>query len=440
MTAPDGGGRDAYASFRIPAFRFFIASLLAMTLGVQIQGVVVAWQVYALTKDPLSLGLVGLAEVLPFLAVALPAGQWADRHDRRRLATGAIAVLVACAVALLALTAGGALAPRAGGAPPTALVWFVYAVLGVSGIARAVLQPARQALAADLVPLALYPNAVTWRSTTWQAGSVVGPAIGGLLFALAGATAAYAVDAALLVIATACMARVVPRHARPRTGGAAAPGGILAGVRFVVRDPVVLAALSLDLFGVLFGGATALLPVFVGEVLQVPAVWLGWLRAAPAVGAVTMAFALAHLPPMRRPGLVLLGVVAFYGATTIGFALSTNAWLSLVLLALGGAVDAVSVVIRSTLLQVRTPPALMGRVMAVNSVFVGSANEIGAFESGVAASWFGTVPSVVFGGAATLAVVAVTFVAAPALRALRDLHSTPVAGTEPGRRADTQGT
>ena len=192
MTAPATARRDAYASFRIPAFRFFIASLLAMTLGVQIQGVVVAWQVYALTRDPLSLGLVGLAEALPFLAVALPAGQWADRHDRRRLATGAIAVLVACAVALLALTATGALAPRPGGAAPTALVRFVYAVLAVSGVARAMLQPARQALAADLVPIELYPNAVTWRSTTWQAGSVVGPALGGLLFALAGATVAYA--------------------------------------------------------------------------------------------------------------------------------------------------------------------------------------------------------------------------------------------------------
>lgn len=427
-----GGGRpDAYASFRIPAFRAFIASLLAMTLAVQIQGVVVAWQVYALTRDPLSLGLVGLAEALPFLAIALPAGQWADRHDRRRIAVGAIAVLVACAVALFALTATGALVPRPGGAAPRALVWLVYAVLGVSGVARAVLQPARQALAADLVPIALYPNAVTWRSTVWQGGSVAGPALGGLLFALAGATWAYAVDALLLVLAVACMARVVPAHARPRTGAAAAKGGILEGVRFVLREPVVLAALSLDLFGVLFGGATALLPVFTAEVLQVAPVWLGWLRAAPACGAVLMAFALAHLPPMRRPGLVLLAVVALFGLTVIGFALSRDPWLSFGLLALGGCVDAVSVVIRSTLLQVRTPPALMGRVMAVNSIFIGSANEIGAFESGVAASWLGTVPSVVLGGVATLVVVAVIGVLSPQLRALRDLHSTPVRDDAP---------
>ncbi|MCU0626581.1 MAG: MFS transporter, partial [Gemmatimonadaceae bacterium] len=164
--------RDAYASFRIPAFRAFIASLLAMTLALQIQGVVVAWQVYALTRDPLSLGLVGLAEALPFLAAALPAGQWADRHDRRAIATGSIAVLVVCAVVLLLLTATGALTPQAGGTAPRTLVWLVYAVLGVSGVARAVLQPARQALAAELVPVSLYTNAVTWRSTTWQGGSV----------------------------------------------------------------------------------------------------------------------------------------------------------------------------------------------------------------------------------------------------------------------------
>ncbi len=421
-----GARPDAYASFRIPAFRLFIASLLAMTLAVQIQGVVVAWQVYALTRDPLSLGLVGLAEAVPFLLTALPAGQWADRIERRRLATGAIAVLVACSLALLALTASGALVPRPDGLPPRRLVWLIYAVLGVSGVARAVLQPARQALGADLVPIALYPNAATWRSTVWQGASVVGPALGGLLFALVGATWAYALDSVLLAVAVVAMSRMRPQHERPRTGVHAAGGGMLEGVRFVLRDRVVLAALSLDLFGVLFGGATALLPVFTAEVLRVAPVWLGWLRAAPACGAVLMAFALAHLPPMHRPGRLLLGAVACYGLTVIGFALSRDPWLSFALLAVGGCVDAVSVVIRSTLLQVRTPPAMMGRVMAVNSVFIGSANEIGAFDSGVAATWLGTVPSVVAGGVATLVVVTAVGVLAPQLRALRDLHTTPV--------------
>jgi MFS family permease len=419
---------DAYSALRVPAFRWFIISLLALTLGVQVQGIAVAWQLYGATGDPLALGLAGLAEALPFLAMALPAGHWADRHNRRTLSLIGIGVLVACAVLLLVMAAASRGAPA--GDATAARAWWtspvaIYTVLAVTGVARAVLQPARQALGTMIVPPALYANAVTWRSSTWQFASVLGPAIGGLIFAFAGAIATYVVTLVLLVVACWCMACVQlasPTRARDAEDSA----GILDGVRFVFRDKLVLSALSLDLLAVLFGGATALLPVFTNTVLHVSPQWLGYLRAAPAAGAVLMAVVLAHQPPMERAGRTLLAAVAVWGCSIIGFALSRDVWVSMALLAMGGAVDSISVVIRSTLLQSRTPPHLMGRVMAVGSIFVGSANEIGAFESGLTARLFGAVNSVLFGGIATLGVVATMAVSSPRLRRLQRLHDDDV--------------
>ncbi len=414
---------DPYGALRVPAFRWFIVSLMAMTVGVQVQGIAVAWQLYGATNDPLALGLAGLAEVLPFLALSLPAGHWADRHDRRKLALIGIAVLCVCVSLYLAMAF--ALRGRDGRAARDigATLWSsplaIYAVLAVSGVARAILQPARQALGTMIVPTSLYGNAASWRSSTWQLASVLGPAIGGLLFAFAGAVATYAFTLVLIVLSWFAMARVrVPRIAEPivieQTGNA----GILDGVRFVMRDRLVLAALSLDLFAVLFGGATALLPVFTSTVLHVSPEWLGYLRAAPAVGAVLMALIIAHQPPIERAGRTLLISVAVWGLSIVGFALSRNVWLSCALLAMGGAVDGISVVIRSTLLQARTPKHVMGRVMAVNSIFIGSANEIGAFESGVTAKVFGAVRSVLFGGVATLVIVGIMAAKSPTLRRL----------------------
>ena len=417
---------DPYAALRVPAFRRFVISLLAMTVGVQIQGIAVAWQLYAATNDPLALGLAGLAEVLPFLALSLPAGQWADRHDRKQLALIGIGVLVLCATLFLAMTIGlrvhnggtGVIGSTAWSSPLA-----IYAVLAVSGVSRAILQPARQALGTMIVPPSLYANAATWRSSMWQFASVLGPAMGGLIFAFAGPLPTYAITVGLLLVAwwgmSTVQVAVETRSApRPSTTGA----GMLEGVRFVLRDKLVLAALSLDMFAVLFGGATALLPVFTKTVLHVSPEWLGYLRAAPAVGAVMMALLLAHQPPLERAGRTLLIAVATWGLSIIGFALSRNVWLSCALLAMGGAVDSISVVIRSTLLQARTPPHVMGRVMAVNSIFIGSANEIGAFESGVTARLFGAVNSVLLGGVVTLVVVASMAVMSPTLRKLGRLH------------------
>lgn len=418
MTGPTAAGpaaHDSYASFRIPAFRWYIASLLATTFAVQVQGLVVGWQIYEQTGDPLALGLVGLAEALPFIAVALYSGHLADRADRRLLAVTSLAVLLACAVALLAF----AVHPRlvAGGR-----VWPVYAVIFVSGIARSFLQPARTALGAEIVPRELYPNAVAWRSSVWQTAAVLGPAVGGVLYAAGGARLAYAVDAALMVAAVVAFARVAYTP-RPREAPAVSVAeNLTVGIRFLRGQPVLLGALTLDLFSVLFGGAVALLPVFASEILHVGPQGLGLLRAAPAVGAVAMSVYLAHRPPLRRAGRTLLLCVAVFGLCMIGFALSRSLALSLALLALSGMVDNVSVVIRSTLLTVLTPDHLLGRVSAVNSIFIGSSNEIGQFESGVAARLLGTVPSVVFGGAMTLLVVAVMAWRVPELRRLRRLQ------------------
>ena len=403
---------DSYASLRLPGFRWFIASLLTQTLAIQLQGVVVGWQVYQLTRDPLALGLVGLAEAIPFIGFALPAGQLADRADRRRICLAALSVLLICAASLLALTTRGVTAGRVGA---------IYAIIFASGIARSFLQPTRTALAADLVPRETYVNSITWRSSTWQFAAVAGPAVGGLLYAIGGAALAYAVDTGLLAIGALCLWAV--RHRPPAPAAPAPPPlhGLLEGVRFVRRQPLLLGALTLDLFAVLFGGAEALLPVFAGEILRVGPTGLGILRAAPAVGAVVMSVYLSHRPVITRAGRRLFLSVAGFGVCMIGFGLSQTFALSLALLLLGGMLDNVSVVLRSTLLQTQTPSYLLGRVAAVNSIFIGSSNEIGAFESGVAARIFGTVPSVVLGGCITLVVVGAVALWVPELRRLEQI-------------------
>jgi MFS family permease len=412
MTPPR---HDPYASLRIPNFRWFIASLLAMTVATQIQAVVVSWQIYELTHDPFSLGLIGLAEAVPFIAFALYAGHIADRTGRLRISLLSLGVLLGCSLTLLSFS----LRP---GAIHSGRVWPIYAVIFLSGIARSFLQPARSALGAELVPRELYPNAVTWRSSTWQLAEVVGPAIGGLVYGFASAKAAYAVDASLMAVAVLSLGRILHQPRSSRSTEESFLASLATGVRFVRSQPVILGALTLDLFSVLFGGAVALLPVFADEILHVGPEGLGILRAAPAVGAVLMSLVLAHRPPLRRAGHTLLVSVALFGLSMIGFGLSQNFFLSTGLLALSGMADTVSVVIRSTLLQVMTPDHLLGRVSSVNAIFIGSSNELGAFESGTAARLIGTIPSVVLGGVATLLVVAVTALKVPPLRRLEEIR------------------
>jgi MFS family permease len=374
---------------------------------------------YDLTKDPLALGLIGLAEALPALSTALYAGHVADQKDRRTITLVALGVLVLCSVALWVLAGP---TPLGIASLTTNRITAIYGVIIVSGVARAFLQPARQALSAELVPRALFKNAITWRSGTWQLASVAGPALGGLLYALGGTLLAYAVDAALMLTAVLILLSI--RHRSPvREGrGEGVWDSVAGGVRFVVREPVILGALTLDLFSVLFGGAVALLPIFAAEILHVGPIGLGVLRAAPAAGAVAMSLVLARHHDFEHTGHTLLWAVAGFGVCMIGFGLSTTFWLSLALLFVAGLCDMVSVVIRSTLLQSRTPEGMLGRVSSVNQLFIGSSNEIGMFESGVTARWFGTAPSVVIGGCATLLVVGSVAWFVPVLRRLGRLH------------------
>ena len=389
-----------------------------MTIAAQIQVIVVSWQIYAITKDPLSLGLIGLAEALPFIGAALFAGHYADVANRQRISVTSLFVLVLCGMTLLALSIFAL--PAAG----TRLIWPFYLVIAISGLARSFLQPARNALGAEIVGRDLYHNAISWRSSTWQAAAVIGPAAGGLLYGFGGARIAYIVQAVLMAIAFVAFARIEYTHS-PRESLDAIPvaESLVVGLRFVFSQPVLLSALALDLFSVLLGGAEALLPVFADQILHVGPQGLGVLRAAPAVGAVIMALSLAHRPPFKRAGPTLLFAVAGFALCIVGFGLSRSFALSSILLLLSGMFDNISVLIRSTLVQTLTPTEMLGRVSSVNSIFIGSSNEIGAFESGVAARVLGTVPSVVLGGLASLGVVGIVAMVVPKLRRMQTIEA-----------------
>jgi len=397
---------DPFQSLHYAEYRWFLLGTTAVFMATQIQTVVMGWQVYAITRDPLSLGLVGLAEAVPFLALTLVGGYAADRKDRRWLSLGASALLLLCALMLFAYNLGS----------PTSALPF-YAIQGLAGLGRAFYRPASQALGTELIPREAYQNAATWRSSLGHLAMVLGPALGGLLFGFGSARLAYGFEACLMVLGLVFLLRLKPRPRQtPATGTLFR--SLTDGLRFVFDRKLILGALSLDLFAVLFGGAVALLPVFASDILKTGPQGLGILRAAPAVGSVFMSLALAFLPPMRRAGRTLLWFVAAFGACWIAFALSRSFGLSLAILALSGAFDNVSVVLRATLVQSFTPQDMMGRVSAVNSFFIGSSNELGAFESGLVARLMGLVPSVIFGGCMTLGVVAATAGLVPELRKL----------------------
>lgn len=403
-----------YASLAIPDFRRLLLSHGALTLAREAQIVVVGWQVYALTRDPLTLGLIGLAEALPYIAVALYAGHVADRTERHRVAVIGTIAMVLSAIALLALT----IVP---GAIRADRLWPVYLIISLSATARSFMRPAVVALSAEVVPRELFANAIAWRTSSWHLAAVVGPATGGLLYGFAGATAAYIAVVVGMVASLLAILTVVHRTSpAPPENEMPLGDSLKLGLRFVWGEQVLLAAMTLDLFAVLFGGAVALLPAF-AQLLDAGPQGLGMLRAAPAAGSILMGIVIAHRPPMRRAGPALLVCVAAFGVCMVLFALSRNFWLSFVLLFTSGVVDNVSVVIRSTLLQSRTPPHMLGRVSAVNQIFIGASNEIGAFESGLAARLLGVVPSVVLGGCMTLLVVAVTAWRSPVLRRLRTI-------------------
>ena len=384
-------------------FRCYLAAKWLATLGVQMQSVAIGWQVYEKTGSVVDLGLVGLAQFLPFLALILPAGQAADRIDRRRIITGCFAVNLLCALLLLAFTVSG-----------LGSVWPIFAVLVLFGSARAFGMPAGQAILINLVPAASFPQAVALSSSSFHLAVIAGPVLGGLLY-LAGALVVYGTVASLLALSVGLML-LTRGKPRPAGRGPVTPGGLLDGLRFVFSRPVLLGAISLDLFAVLFGGATALLPAFAKDVLQVDATGLGLLRSAPALGAAAVTALLAWRPIQRHVGRWMFGGVALFGLATLCFGASTRLGIALAALAAMGAGDMVSVYIRHILVQSETPDAIRGRVSAVSSVFIGASNELGEFESGLTAGWFGLVPAILVGGAATIAVTALWMTVFPQLR------------------------
>lgn len=403
---------DAYAVLKIRDYRLFITVRFFTTIAFQMQGLIVAWQVYELTRDPLQLGLIGLAEALPFIAVALYAGHVADLHNRKRVILLFILLFFLGTMILLAFTQWSTFLYALFGILP------IYIVVAFSGISRAFIYPSVMAFMAQLVPRHLYANASTWNSTVWHIAAITGPAIGGLVYGFFGARIAYLSVVFFVVVSIVLLSAVKNYPVPPVTDKETLYHRLATGIRFVFRNQVLLGSMTLDMFAVLFGGAVAMLPVFAAEVLHVGPQGLGFLRAAPMAGAVIMSLALAYRPPAKRAGRWLFVAVTGFGLSIICFAISKNFYLSLFLLMLSGMFDNISVIIRATAMQLITPDEMRGRVASVNSIFVGSSNEIGSFESGVAAKIMGLVPSVIFGGAMTVIVAGVTSKITPMLRRL----------------------
>jgi len=401
---------DPFAAMRFRDYRLFTIGRVLLFTGGQMQTVAIGWELYERTHSPLALGGVGLAQVTPMILLTLIAGHVADKYNRQRTTLLAIFLLVVCSLALgvISYTKGA--------------IFLVYGCLVLMGVARAFLKPASDALMFQLIPTNLFSNAATWISSSFQLASVIGPSLGGLGIALfKSATGVYLVAAIASLLCLASVAAIKPQP----TNFSKEPvslKSLAAGAEFVWNNQLILAAITLDLFAVLFGGAVALLPVFAKDILHAGPVELGYLQAAPSIGALIMAALLVYLPPIRKAGAALLWSVVGFGVVTIVFGLSRWVWLSLLMLAFSGALDSISVVIRHTLVQIKTPDHLRGRVAAINSVFISASNELGGFESGLTAALFGPVLSVVGGGIGTILVVVATAMIWPEIRKLGALH------------------
>ena len=382
---------DAYAAFRSRDFPLLLSANFLANVGMQMVSVAVSWDLWLQTRSAIVLGNVGFVQVTPFILFALFAGHFADRYDRRRVMLVTQTLLLAASV-LLALG--------------TRSVALIYSSLFLLQMARAFQGPARQAMLPGIVPPGALSNAIAWQSSAHEISSISGPAVAGILIAAVGSGTVYAVQLVCAVLSLGCVWFLRYRAAEV---GRAAPTdrrSLLEGIRYVWRNRLVLAAISLDLFAVLFGGATALLPIFAVDILHTGPRGLGWLRAASSVGAILMAFLQAHSRPIHKAGRALLWAVVGFGAATVAFGLSRSFWLSLAMMMVVGGLDNISVVLRQTLVQKKTPDAVRGRVLAVNNIFISCSNQVGAAESGWTAAWFGAVPSVVGGGIATILIVA----------------------------------
>lgn len=401
---------DPFAALRIRDFRLFAIGRILIFTSFQMQTVALGWEIYDRTGSALALGGVGLAQVTPMILLTLLTGHVADRHDRKKTILFAIFLLTLCSLGLAAISYGKG-----------AIAW-IYVILALIGIGRAFLKPASDAFVWQLIPINMFTNAATWNSSSFQIAAVAGPALGGLAIAMLGNATGVYLFSALAALSCFIAVAVIPKRPVTYSSEPISIKALSAGFKFVWHNQLILASISLDLFAVLLGGATALLPIFAKDILQVGPLELGFLQAAPSIGALTMAVIIAHLPPFRRAGLAMLWSVVGFGIVTIIFGLSRWFWLSLLMLVFSGALDMISVVIRHTLVQIRTPEHLRGRVAAVNSVFISASNELGGFESGLAAAVFGPILAVVGGGIGTIAVVFATLWLFPSLKNLGALE------------------
>lgn len=400
---------DPLQAMRYRDYRLWFIGSVITTIGTQMFQAAVGWELYERTHSAMALAYIGLVQIIPVLALFLPAGHLADRVDRRL-------IILTCQLLLTLGSVGLALISYL-----QAPVLLVYGCLLLMGIAQAFYTPARSAMMPQLLPLSAFNNAATWSSGGFQVASSLGPGLAGMVIGIAGrATPVYVIDALSTLVCFGAVSMIASRYVPPEEGGFSLRE-LGAGLKFVWKTREIFGAITLDMFAVLLGGATTLLPIFAKDILRVGPAQYGWLRASPAIGATIMALVIAVRPPFRRSGRSMLLAVAGFGAATIVFGLSRNFWLSLAMLFLTGAMDNISVVVRHTLVQVRTPDILRGRVSAVNGVFIGTSNQLGEFESGVVARFFGAVISAVAGGVGTIVVVIASAFLFPEIRKLGSL-------------------
>jgi len=404
------------AVLRLPEFRYLLCASGLSTLGGRALAVVIGYQVYRITKSPLALGWLGFFEAVPAISLALFGGHVADRADRRRI------ILITQSVSLLCVLGFAFLSTQR----HSTILYGLYLIVFLAGIASGFANPASTAFEAQVIPREIYIYAFGWSSSVWQGCAIVGPALGGIAYDLIGVRNTYLLIAGLYGLSLFCISRIAPKPVPVPDAGESIWQSIAVGVRYVLHNQVIVGSMALDLFAVLFGGAIALLPIFASDILKVGAKGLGFLNAAPSVGALLVALWSTHRPPIRHAGRNLLFSVAGFGFAIIAFAVSRSFVLSLCMLFMAGVFDGVSVVVRKSVLRLMSPENMRGRIASVSWIFIGASNEIGAFESGIAANLLGTVRSVWVGGVVTLLVVAVTAIVAPKLRTLNlETHETP---------------
>ncbi|MDG1315276.1 MAG: MFS transporter [Flavobacteriaceae bacterium] len=406
--------RDPYAALRFKEFNLFLMLRFILVFGWSMQFIIIEWQVYSLTKNPLSLGIIGLMEIIPAFSMALFAGHIVDQNEKRNLLLKCIGLFSLISLGLFLITD-----PSVEKAwSTTTTLYAIYCFVFIGGLLRAFFGPTIFSLVALIVPKKVYPNAATWNSSTWQMASVLGPAFAGFTINWLGVHWSLCIVFGLVILSFILLFGISKKPVLNPKIGEPVVQSLKEGLRFVFKTKAILGAISLDMIAVLFGGAVALLPVFAQDILKVGSEGFGMLRAAPAVGAFMTMLVTAYIPISKHAGLKLLVAIFGFGISIVVFGLSSIFWISLVALFFSGVTDGVSMVIRQTILQLKTPEHMRGRVSSVNSMFVGSSNELGAFESGVTAKLMGTVTAVVFGGAMTLITVITTGIVSPTFRKL----------------------